>query len=143
MYFIRPYKPPIEKCESSDQDNSKVEEVKLFDRPDTPRKSIRILCALWYSFYVIFETLFLNFAVTYFQYCPLHLTARKAVELFSICTAVFTGVRGLNVFVALKVKMLYMIYYHYAILIVGMVLLTFGKHNLIYPLKLSRRGSNG
>ena len=126
MYFIRPYKPPTEKSELSDNNNASIEEVKLFDRPDTPRKSIRILCALWYSFYVIFETVFLKFAVTYFQYCPLQLKAQKAAELFSICTAVFTAVRGLNVFVALKVKMIYMIYYNYAILMVGMVLLAFG-----------------
>lgn len=130
MYFIKPYKPPQEKADTTDNNNASPEDVKLFDRPETPRKLIRLLCALWYSAYVIFETVFLKFAVTYFQYCPLQLSAQKAAELFSICTAVFTGVRGVNVFVALKMKMIHMIYYHYAILVVGVLLLAFGQYNI-------------
>ena len=129
MYFIKPYKIPEKDCKQTDE-KSNIEDIKLFDRSETPKKTFRLLCALWYTFYVMFETMFLKYAVTYFQYCPQHLTAQKAAELFSISSAVFTAFRGINVLIGLKLKIISIISYHYVILIIGMVLLVFGQNHL-------------
>ena len=107
-----------------------IEEKKLFDRPETPQKTIRVLFAFWYTFYVIFETVFLKFAVTYFQYCPQKLSAQKSAEIFSICMAVYSAFRGINILIAIKVKIVYMISYHYIIITVGVILLFIGQNNI-------------
>ena len=129
MYFIKPYKTQeIQTKEISEE--LKTETTKLFDRPDTPRKTMRILCAFWYTFYVIFETVFLKFAVTYFQYCPQKLTAQTGAQIFWISSAVYTAFRGINVVIGLKLKMFYILIYHYIILIIGIILLIIGQYNL-------------
>src|SRR5436190_6813388 len=97
MYFIKAYK--TDEIENEILTEGLSEEKKLFDRPDTPWKTMRVLCALWYASYVIFETVFLKFAITYFEYCPLRLNAQKAAEIFSVAMAVYAAFRGLNVFI--------------------------------------------
>ncbi|XP_054158547.1 uncharacterized protein LOC128956861 [Oppia nitens] len=96
--------------------------IKLFDRPETPRPTIIIIFALWFTIYSIFETMFLKFAVTYYQYSPKHLSAPAAAEIQWISTAVYTTFRGLNAFIGLKVSVYWMLCYHYVLLAIGSVM---------------------
>lgn len=130
MFFIQRYKEPQIDSTNLDEDSS-YSEKKLFDRPETPTKIIRVLYAFWYTLYVIFETVFFKFAVTYFQYCPQRLTAQKAAEVFSISSAVYTAFRGVNILIGLKVKRFYILSYHYGFLIIGMALQIVGQYNYI------------
>ena len=130
MFFIKPFKTTEKESKQVNEDLSSEGEVKLFDRPETPRKIMRVLFAIWYTMYVIFETMFLKFAVTWFQYCPLKLPAQEAAHIFAISTAVYTTFRGLNVFIGLKLSIRTMLSYHYVILIVGTILLIVGQNIL-------------
>ena len=118
MYFIKPYQTP-EKASNLTDENSNTEAVKLFDRPESPRRTFRVLVCLWYTCYVIFETMFLKYAVTYYIYCPQKLLAQQAASLFTVASAVFTAFRGINVFIGLKLKIIYIIGYHYVIIIIA------------------------
>ena len=130
MFFIKPYKTSEEKTKQLKEDLSPEEEIKLFDRPETPRKTIRVLFAIWFTLYIIFETVFLKFAVTWFQYCPLKLPAQEAAQMFAISSIVYTISRGLNVLIGLKLSIFSMLTYHYFILIVGTFLLFLGQNIL-------------
>ena len=130
MYFIKPFKTTEEESKQVNEDLSAGQQIKLFDRPETPRKTIRVLFAFWFTLYITFETVFLKFAVTYYQYSPHKLPAQEAAHIFSIATAVYTAFRGLNVFIGLKLSIRSMLCYHYIILIIGTFLLIIGQNIL-------------
>ncbi|CAG2178395.1 unnamed protein product, partial [Oppiella nova] len=105
MYFLKPYKEPKVKGEDNtdtevetqdthydnNNNNNDVISKKLFNRKETPRKTMRLLFALEFAFYLVFETTFNKFSVTYFQYSPLKLTAEKATELYTVAMSVYTA----------------------------------------------------
>ena len=128
LYYIKPYKAPAEETDPTEEASK---EIKLFDRPETPRRNIRLLCALWYSTYLVFENMFLKFAVTYMQYSPGRLSAPDAAEIYSVATSVFTAFSGINILITMKVRTINILYYSNAILIVGMVMLVFAHYSII------------
>ena len=130
MYFIKPYEIPEEESTQLKGKVSPEKEVKLFDRPETPRKTMRFLFALWFALYIVFETEYFKFVVTWFQYLPIRLTAQESAQMFAISIVVFTVFRGLNVFIGLKISIFSMLCYHYVILIAGTFLLFLGQNIL-------------
>ncbi|CAG2173091.1 unnamed protein product, partial [Oppiella nova] len=71
-----------------------------------------------------------TFGATYFQYCPLKLTAQESAQLLSTVATAFTVGRGLSVLMALRFKPQQMIGYHFAILIIAAITLYAGQYNL-------------
>ena len=103
---------------------------KLFDRKGFPRKQSIILFSIWLSTYCVSESTILGFGATYFQFCPLQLTARQAAGLISIVATAFTVGRGISVIMALQFKPQHMIAYHFVLLFMSVILMFIGQHNL-------------
>ncbi|XP_054162128.1 uncharacterized protein LOC128960082 [Oppia nitens] len=142
MYVMRPYKEPKEKGSDDDNDNNNINErtgmstattdIKLFDRKETPRKTIRLLFALFYAMYLIYETVFMKFAVTYFQYSPLKLSAERSAEIYSVAISVYTAGLGLNILYPYKFQIKTIISFHYVFLIGGSVMLIPARNSLSF-----------
>ncbi|CAG2119291.1 unnamed protein product, partial [Medioppia subpectinata] len=142
MYFLKPYKEPKLKDEDIyDDNNNTTDEVmdkssdngiqlvpkKLFNRKDTPRKTMRLLFALEFALYLVFETTFNKFSVTYFQYSPLKLSAEKATEVYTVAMSVYTAGLVLNILYPYKFQIKNIICVHYILVIVGALLLIPGR----------------
>ena len=126
-YYMSPYKPTTDVTNLNDNQSH----VKLFDRKDSPCKTMRLLFALWYASHFVFENMYLKFAVTYMQYSPQQLSASKSAEIFSIATAVFTTFCGINIFLTLRIKMIKIMYCAYGAMTLGVVLLMFNQYSII------------
>ncbi|CAG2171891.1 unnamed protein product [Oppiella nova] len=107
-----------------------IPELKLFDREGFPRQRAILLFCVWLSVYVVSEATILLFGATYFQYCPLKLTAQESAQLLSTVATAFTAGRGLSALLALRFKPQQMICYHFAILIIATITLYVGQYNL-------------
>ncbi|CAG2169523.1 unnamed protein product, partial [Oppiella nova] len=105
-------------------------ELKMFDREGFPRQRAILLFCVWLSVYLVSETTILSFGATYFQYCPLKLTAQESAQLLSTVAMAFTAGRGLSALLALRFKPQQMIGYHFAILIIATITLYVGQYNL-------------
>ncbi|XP_054162131.1 uncharacterized protein LOC128960085 [Oppia nitens] len=139
MYFISPYKQPKEKSDdeeteddrdSTADDSSAASVVKIFDRKEAPRKTIRVIFCVFFGLYVIFETVYMKFMVTYLQYSPLKLTAGEAASMYSVSTIVQTVGMTLNIFYQYKFKIRTILNCHFALIIVGTILLIPGQTNI-------------
>ena len=128
-YYLSPYKPPKAETVSEIDLNENQTPIKLFDRKDSPRKTMRVLLALWYATHFTFENMYLKFLVTYMQYCPLQLSASKSAEIFSVASAIFTAFCGVSIF--LRFRLTKIIYYAYGAMTLGVVLMVFGHYNII------------
>ncbi|XP_054161682.1 uncharacterized protein LOC128959703 [Oppia nitens] len=148
IYIIKPYKMPenISVSNVSDnnntvdsnrmemdenhsrqqQHNQQTTDLKLFDDPRSPRILMRVLFTLWFGAYTLLETVFLKFAVTYYQYSPHRLTAPEAGHMYSIATLVFTVCKVVNIVLAMYLSINTVVYIHYTLLVAGIVLLIFG-----------------
>ena len=125
MYFLKPYKEPKVKGEDNtdtevetqdthyDNNNNNYDVIskKLFNRKETPRKTMRLLFALEFAFYLVFETTFNKFSVTYFQYSPLKLTAEKATEIYTVAMSVYTAGLVLNILYPYRYTIIYIYTY--------------------------------
>ena len=127
-YFLSPYKSSKEEKDLNDNPMP----IKLFDRKESPRKTMRVLFALWYASHFVFENMYLKFAVTYMQYSPQKLTAPKSAELFSIASAVFTVSCGINLFLTFRIKMIKIMYCAYGTLTLGVMLMMLDKYSVIF-----------
>ncbi|CAG2167495.1 unnamed protein product, partial [Oppiella nova] len=104
--------------------------VKLFDRSGTPKKTIRLLFALFFSLYLVYENVYMKFAVPYFQYSPLRLSADKAAEVYSVSATVYSVGLVLNIFYPYKFQMRTIIAAHYILAIIGTLLLIPGQWSM-------------
>ena len=137
MFFIKPYKI-ADTTENEQKDPQEVQEIqnscKIFDDTRVENKIrilMRIILAFWFTFYVLSETMFLKFAITYYQYCPHQLTAEEAARLFSYSTISYSVFRFLNVFASMKLTINTIIKIHYVVLVVGMILMIVAHFNYI------------
>ncbi|CAG2119161.1 unnamed protein product, partial [Medioppia subpectinata] len=141
MYFIKPYKavvkdrPIDDDGQDKDLDNTVTANttapVKLFDDPAlSPRTLMAGLFTAWFTLYVVFESMYLKFAIAYYQYSPQRLSAGTGADIFAVSTGVFSVARLVNVFVSMRVTINTMICYHYAILLVAMVMMVVGQYSL-------------
>ncbi|XP_054161691.1 uncharacterized protein LOC128959711 [Oppia nitens] len=105
-------------------------DIKLFDDPRTPRILMRILFPLWFGIYLMVETMFLRFAVTYYQYSPHRLSATEAGYMFTIDTAVYSVARFVITFLSMYLSVNTMVVTHYSLLVVAIVLLVIGHWHL-------------
>ena len=111
------------------EDKSKL---KLFNREGAPKILIVIITCIFLAFYSISEVIYLEFGATYFQYIPIRLSASKAAEIFSAMSLSYTIGRGINIFVALKVKLHIIIAYHFLIIITAIITLLTVDKSLIH-----------
>ncbi|XP_054161685.1 uncharacterized protein LOC128959707 [Oppia nitens] len=156
VYIIKPYKVPdksskvldnndIDSSSNNNNDNNnrveeshtkqqhkqqKPENLKLFDDPRSPRILIRVLFTLWFGAYVLLETMFLYFAVTYYQYSPHRLTAPEAGHMFTIATIFYSGGRLVNIVLAMYLPINTVVCIHYTLVVAGIVLLIVGHWHL-------------
>ncbi|XP_054161684.1 uncharacterized protein LOC128959706 [Oppia nitens] len=100
------------------QHNQQTTDLKLFDDPRSPRILIRVLFTLWFGAYILMETVFLKFAVTYYQYSPHRLTAPEAGHMFSIATVVFTVCKVVNIVLAMYLSINTVVSIHYTLLVI-------------------------
>lgn len=128
MFVVKKYKYVAVKSKEVD-DKSKV---KLFNREGAPKTLIVIISCIFLAFYSISEVIYLEFGATYFQYIPIRLSASKAAEIFSAMSLSYTIGRGINIFVALKVKLHIIIAYHFLIIIAAIVTLLTVDQSLIH-----------
>ena len=136
MYFIKPYCEKKNEQDDNQEDHDKSMESngnhKLFDdQRVTPRLRLlfRILLALWFTFYVLSETMFFKFAITYYQYCPHHLSGQDAIRLYSYSIMAYTGTRIFDVIVSTKLNINAILNNHYVILVFGIILMIGGHFN--------------
>ena len=137
MYFIRPYKKSKcgPQCDSEDSTEIKSDELqvsyKLFDDKRTPRMLMRLLFALWFTFFALSETIYFKYAITYYQYSPQELSAEDAARLFTYSTVTYAAFRFVNVFVSMKFTINSIIKFHYVIMFIGMSLMIAAHFNYI------------
>lgn len=113
--------------------NSKTNELteeKLLDNAKTPKTLILSLIAMFAAFICVSEEIYLQFSATYFQYIPLRMTASESAEIVSVMALIYTVGRGLNFFVAIKIKPQFMIAFHSTIIFVAMAILYFGQSSI-------------
>ena len=128
MFAIKKYKyVPIKSKEVEDKSK-----IKLFNREGAPKILIVIVTCIFLAFYSISEVIYLEFGATYFQYIPIRLSASKAAEIFSAMSLSYTIGRGINIFVALKVKLHIIIAYHFLIIITAIITLLTVDKSLIH-----------
>ncbi|XP_054161819.1 sodium-dependent glucose transporter 1-like [Oppia nitens] len=127
MFLVKKYRyVPIKAKEIEDKSK-----LKLFDREGAPKLLIIIITCIFLAFYSISEVIYLEFGATYFQYIPIRLSASKAAEIFSAMSLSYTIGRGINIFVAFKVKLHIIIAYHFLIIIAAIITLLTVQHSLI------------
>ncbi|CAG2105011.1 unnamed protein product [Medioppia subpectinata] len=140
MFVFKRYEPPPSPLSSAPavldtNDNNVTKPVppsgKLLDRSGVwPRRwSIALFC-VWLSAYCVAENTLMGFGATYFQFCPLRLTAQEAAQLLSTAAIAFTAGRGLSVLTAIYFKPQQMIGYHFVLLMISVVALYAGQYNL-------------
>ncbi|XP_054161689.1 uncharacterized protein LOC128959709 [Oppia nitens] len=150
VYIIKPYKIPENSSVSNNfsdnnntvdsnlmemdenhsrqqqQHNQQTTDLKLFDDPRSPRILMRVLFTLWFGAYILMETMFLKFAVTYYQYSPHRLTAPEAGHMYSIATVVYSVGEVVNIVLAMYLSINTVVCIHYTLVVVGIVLLIVG-----------------
>ena len=137
MYLIRPYIKSKcgPECGSQLSIETKSEELqesyKLFDDKRTPRIVMRVLFALWFTFFALAETIYFKYAITYYQYSPQQLSAGDAATLFTYSTVAYSVFRLCNVFVSIKYSINSIIKYHFVVLFVGLSLMVGAHFNYI------------
>ena len=138
-YFIKPYRITnlIFDNTFASQKSCKLFDDKRIDR--NIRIIIRIIFTLWFTTYELAETIFLVFAISYYQYCPHQLTAEDSARLFSYSTMSYTFF-SVSKYICvdessylLKQDINTIIEIHYLILLVGMMLLIVAHFNYIAP----------
>jgi len=128
MFMVRKYRyVPIKAKEVADKST-----LKLFNRDGAPKVLIIIVTCVFLAFYSISEVIYLEFGATYFQYIPIRLSASKAAEIFSAMSLSYTIGRGINIFVALKVKLHIIIAYHFLIIIAAIITLLTVDKSLVH-----------
>ncbi|CAG2105485.1 unnamed protein product [Medioppia subpectinata] len=128
MFIIRKYRyVPLKNKDVVDKST-----LKLFNREGAPKLLIIIVTCIFLAFYSISEVIYLEFGATYFQYIPIRLSASKAAEIFSAMSLSYTIGRGVNIFVALKVKLHIIIAYHFLIIITAIITLLTVDQSLLH-----------
>ncbi|CAG2163524.1 unnamed protein product, partial [Oppiella nova] len=134
MYVIRRYEVPEQILpDTIDYKNKKSEQKKnLFKTSDeSPRKTLILMFAILLMFYNACEGLHFQFGPSYYQNMELRLTANRAAGIISVLAIAYTIGRGVNVFVAIKIRAKAMIEYHFLIVIIGFILLFFSQNSLV------------
>ncbi|CAG2166655.1 unnamed protein product [Oppiella nova] len=118
--------------------DSKIEvaitpEQKARHKQYVPSKTIIVCISIFLAFGIMSENMYMDFAPTFYQFCPAKLSASQASELFSIIGIALTTGRGLSVFVAMYLKPHHMIAYQSAIVFAGYIFQYFGQgdYNLL------------
>ena len=134
MYFIKPYNMMKNEQDDNQEDHEESNEsnksCKLFDDQRIAprlRRFIKILLALWFTFYVLSETMFFKFAITYYQYCSHQLSVQDAASLYSYSIIAYTVTRVFDVIVSTRLNINIILHVHYVILVIGMLLMI-GAH---------------
>lgn len=120
----------VKRYEKSQNLSETKGQQKLFDRKGFPRKRSIVLFSVWLSTYCVSESTILGFGATYFQFCPLQLSAGQAAGLVSVVATAFTVGRGISVVMALQFTPQLMIGYHFVLLFFSVLLMFAGQHNL-------------
>lgn len=130
MFFIRRYEPPPKEIleKSRDEDG---EETKLFERPGKLKIVVIALASLCLGSFVCVEGSFFNFSATFAQYIPLKVSAPDAATIQSVFAVAFTIARGLNFFVAMKLKPSQLLIMHYSIIVLSQICLLFADKSLV------------
>ena len=135
MFLVNRYKyeqpikivDPTTKNEILEQEE---DEKKLFNRQRQNRKLVIVLFAVLVATFNVYDVNYYSFAVTYFQYTPLKLTASKASEVITGFTVPYTVFRGLNCIISMKVQPKYILSVHFVITVIGLVVLAFAGNSL-------------
>ncbi|CAG2117121.1 unnamed protein product, partial [Medioppia subpectinata] len=103
---------------------------RLFDRYPKYRWPALLLFGTLVGAFNLVESSYYTFASTYFQYCPLGISPKKATDVITAFTAPYTVFRGLSIFIAIKLSPKLMLIIHFAICIIGLICLVFGRSNM-------------
>ncbi|CAG2176978.1 unnamed protein product, partial [Oppiella nova] len=145
MYCLKPYKMPKEKDEDESHENQTTNDgnnndnndkvidfsEKLFNAKDTPRAWIGLLFALTFSLYAIYEAVFMKFAVTYYQYSPLRLSAQSATNIYSTSIAIYSAGLVMNIFYPYKFQLKTILSAHIMLVFTGTVFLIPGRYSMV------------
>ncbi|XP_054161314.1 uncharacterized protein LOC128959395 [Oppia nitens] len=125
MYFLKPYK----KSNDSNIEVIETEAQKQRYKEFVPKRTIIICVSLYLAFGIMSENMYMDFAPTFYQFCPLRLSANDASEMFSYVGMALTFGRGISVFIALYLKPQHMIAYQSVIVFVGYIFQYFSQHD--------------
>ncbi|CAG2165036.1 unnamed protein product [Oppiella nova] len=114
----------------TDIDNDPGDQWKLFDKYPKYRWPAILLGGVFVGSFNLVEASYYTFASTYFQYCPLKVSATKAMDVITAFTTPYTVFRGLSIFVAIKLSSKYMLIIHHIVCVIGIVCLVFGRSNM-------------
>ena len=120
----------IKRYTTRKSETNELTQEKLLDDGKTPKTLILSLIAVFAAFICVAEEIYLQFSATYFQYIPLRMTASESAEIVSVMALIYTVGRGLNFFVALKIKPQFMIAFHSIIIFVAMIILLLGQSSI-------------
>jgi MFS family permease len=136
MFVFKRYETPSQisaKNTNIDQNSNQTKtSTKLFDEKESPRKLFIILLSVLLSTYFTTEATFVQFGPTFYQYIPLKLSASKSAEIMSAKALSLTISRGINTFIAIKIRPQHMIAYHLLILLIANIILFFGQNSLTF-----------
>jgi hypothetical protein len=134
MFVFKRYETPSQKSAKNtnvDQNSNPTKtSTKLFDEKESPRKLFIILFSIILSTFNAAEVTFYNFGPTFYQYIPIKLSASKSAEMMSAMALSFTISRGINFFIAIKIRPQHMIAYHLLIILIANTILYFGQNSL-------------
>jgi MFS family permease len=134
MFVFKRYETPSQisaKNTNIDQNSNPTKtSIKLFDEKGSPRKLFIILISILLSTFNAAEVTFYNFGPTFYQYIPIKLSASKSAEMMSAMALSFTISRGINFFIAIKIRPQHMIAYHLLIILIANIILVFGQNSL-------------
>ncbi|XP_054162130.1 uncharacterized protein LOC128960084 [Oppia nitens] len=99
LYFLKPYKKSynINKTLNGLFNEETPVDSKLFDRPNSQQKIVCHLFALLFALYMVNETIFMKFAVNYYQRSPLKLNGGEAQDIYSVSIVLYTLGVAINI----------------------------------------------
>ena len=106
-----------------------TEEQKARHKEYVPSKTIIICISLFLAFGIMSENMYMDFAPTFYQYCPAKLSAAEASEMFSEIAIALTVGRGLSVLIAMYLKPWHMITYQSVIVFCGYIFQYFAQND--------------
>ncbi|XP_054166829.1 sodium-dependent glucose transporter 1A-like [Oppia nitens] len=145
MFFIKQYKNPEERLKRKNSSESLLSNEGIDDQTvyseqedeslemlytSRTRTFLVILFSLLIAIYSSIEIAHFSYSSTYYQFIPLHVSAKTTAEILSVMSTSYTVGRCISAFVAIKVGPQVMIVYHLIIVIIGMAILYYGSHLL-------------
>ncbi|CAG2178539.1 unnamed protein product [Oppiella nova] len=119
-----------ESTTNTDIYNDPGDQSKLFDKYPKYRWPAILLSGVFVGSFNLVEASYFTFASTYFQYCPLKVSATKALDVITAFTTPYTVFRGLSIFMAIKLSSKYMLIIHHLVCVIGIICLVFGRSNM-------------